>query len=373
MSDTTIHDSEQATPASGAVDEGTPAPIAGDGSAPVAASTARLPGSLGGALLAEAFGTFVIALAVIAAGPLVTQLSGGLGSLHRAIISGLALFLAYWLVGSVSGGHFNPAVTLGAAITRRLDWLRALYYVLAQLVGAILAAGVLVFVVPDSQQFPTHQWLAWGANGFDTLSPAYTATQQAVQFGQSGAFVFEALLTALLVVVFLRATRGHAPASSSTLSVGSADAGILPTTAGVAGVLGASYALASYLLEPLTNAGLNPARSTAAMLFAQDWSSRPGWDSYAGQLWLFWVAPLVGAAIAGLFYLAFSGSDDPAAFGTGARLATDDDPTEYEEPVQPEYETPHEATAAQPAASEAGPASLPGADSGPDTGTKPTA
>ncbi len=256
------------------------------------------PGSLAApppwpALLgAEAFGTFVLVLAGVG-----TALYSGVGNLTGgplavALAFGLALAAGVAAFGHVSGAHFNPAVTLGAALAGRFDWARVLPYVVAQIVGGFLAALVLFVTVPSKlpaaisgdPDSDVRQFFSGTANGFDravnltTLdgahSPLGRASSGQVTVSLLTALIIEAVVTAAFVGVILAVTRRRANGAAAPLAIG--------------GML----AVGLLVTMPLTNGSLNPARSTAVVLFSDTWA--------AAQLWVFWVAPLFGAVIAGL-------------------------------------------------------------------------
>ncbi|MGW6129303.1 aquaporin [Cellulomonas sp. NPDC055163] len=248
--------------------------------APVAVAAVPVGPGLGPRLAAEAFGTLFLVIAGLGTA-LYSNITGlGGGPLAVALAFGLALLAGAVAVGYVSGGHFNPAVTLGAAIAGRTSWKDVLPYWLAQLVGGVAAAAVL-FVTLSS--FPTlaeqaREFFSSVANGYGTHSPI-GAQVQGEGFSLLGALLIEVVMTALFVGVILGSTDRR---STNSLA---------PAAIGFAFVVGLLVTI------PMTNGGLNPARSTAAALFSEGWA--------LGQLWLFWVAPLVGAALAGLLYRAF--------------------------------------------------------------------
>ena len=223
-------------------------------------------------LSAEVFGTFVLVLAGVG-----TALYAGVigsGALGVALAFGIAVLAGAVIVGHISGGHFNPAVTLGAAVAGRIKWRAVLPYWLAQVFGGAIAAAVL-FIVTAS--FPTLEgderaFFAQTANGFREHSPVAAQTG-GVGFGILGAFVIELAVTAVFVTVILGATSRRAPRALAPVAIG------LTLTAMI------------LVSMPVTNASVNPARSTASALFAEAWAFE--------QLWLFWAAPLLGAAIAG--------------------------------------------------------------------------
>ncbi|WP_165968653.1 aquaporin [Arthrobacter crusticola] len=216
---------------------------------------------------AEAVGSFVVVLTGLGVTMLNTQ-----SGVPPTLAFGFALLAAMIAFGYISGGHFNPAVTLGSAVAGRTGWGSVLPYILAQLVGGLAAAGFLwLLLSANSQLTDVNGLFAAASNGFEEHSVA--------QFPLSSAFLAEAVCTAILVAVFLGATARHAGRSTAPFAVG------------------LTYASLLTLLLPVTNGGLNPARSTASALFTGDWAP--------AQLWLFFAAPLVGAVIAGLVFRSF--------------------------------------------------------------------
>ena len=243
--------------------------------------------SLAARLGAEALGTFFLVL--VGLGILLYSALSGAASLGVALGFGLALIGATIAFGRVSGGHFNPAVTIGAAIAGRTPWRDVLPYWLAQIAGGALAAAALYLTIPGTlaalvaQGDPaatTRSFFALTANGFGDSSPLSTLSTGQASFDLLPALLIEIIATALLVGVVLASTSRRAQLSLAPVAIG------------------LTYAVLVLLASPITNAGLNPARSTAAALFS-------GGDAF-GQLWLFWVAPVVGAALAGLAYRAFA-------------------------------------------------------------------
>jgi aquaporin Z len=238
---------------------------------------------------AEAFGTFFLVLAGL--GVALYAAVNQSGTLAVALAFGIAVLGGAAAVGHVSGGHFNPAVTLGAAIGGRTAWRDVLPYWIAQLVGGAVAAAVIFITIPKTlpalfQKADPRELFSGVANGFGTHSPLYATVQTATQGQQTSEFT---LLTALLVeaivtAVFVGVILGVTDRRSNKIQA--------PVAIGL--VLSALILVAM----PVTNASLNPARSTAAAIFSDGWAFE--------QLWVFWVAPLVGAALAGLVYRAFA-------------------------------------------------------------------
>lgn len=259
-------------------------------------------------LLSETFGTFLLTLVIV--GVLVYSPLNTVGGLGVALGGAFAYIAGAATVGRVSGAHFNPAISLGAWLGGRFSVGTMLSYWGAQLVGAILAAAVLFATVPQPLltllgKESTPDAFDSAVNGFGVNSPLYLQTQGQAQFDWLPALLVEVIISAVLVGVYLgvhdrRSKIGYAPAA-----VGSAIAALT---------------LVSWFV---TNTGMNPARSTAAALFANSW----GADGSGRQLWLFWVAPLVGAALAALFYRAFA-SAEPEEL---EELDEDDDEDEDED------------------------------------------
>ncbi len=239
---------------------------------------------------AEAFGSFFLVLSILGVG-LYGRFTGAGLVLPVALAGGIALLAAIAAVGHVSGGHFNPAVTLGAAIGGRTAWRDVLPYWLAQIVGGIIASLILFATLP-SAALPILQqnaviadatkqaFISGTANGFGEHSPLAASTSGAFSFEWFSAFLIEVVVTAIFVGVILGVTDKR---SNSKLA---------PTA------IGLSLATLLLIAAPFTNGSLNPARSIAAAIFSDSWA--------LSQLWLFIVAPLVGAAIAALFYRAFA-------------------------------------------------------------------
>lgn len=220
-------------------------------------------------LSAEAFGAFCLVL--IGCGTAVVA-GDEVGFLGVALAFGLAVLAAAYAVGAVSGGHFNPAVTLGLAVARRFAWRDVPAYVAAQVVGASAAGGVLLAIASGRPGFTTADGFA--TNGYADRSPD--------GYSLLAAAVVEVVLTALFVLVILGVTDRRAPAGFGPLAIG------LTLTA-------------IHLVSiPVTNTSVNPARSLGVAWFAPD-----AW----GQVWLFLVAPSVGAVLAGLAYARATAAD----------------------------------------------------------------
>ncbi|MFE7408463.1 MIP/aquaporin family protein [Isoptericola sp. NPDC057559] len=240
-------------------------------------------------LAAEAFGTFVLVLGIV--GTATFNLFNNGQIITVALAGGILVMGAIAAVGGVSGGHFNPAVTLGVTLAGRASWRDLVPYWVAQLVGGTAAAAVMFSIIPDTllpfAQVSTKAELFQGtANGFGSHAPAGALTAAAAQQGGSpveftmwAAILVEVIVTAVFVGIILAVTSKRSKSAFAPVVIGLA--------------LGALIIVA----WPVTNASLNPARSFASAVFGGGWT----W----GQLWVFVLAPLVGAALAALFVRAF--------------------------------------------------------------------
>jgi aquaporin Z len=221
-------------------------------------------------LTAEAVGTFWLVLggcgaAIVSANP-DENTSLGIGFLGVAIAFGLTVLTGVYAFGHISGGHFNPAVTLGAALAKRVEWRALPGYWIAQVVGG-LAAGGLLYAIGAGRP----HWTATGhmaANGYGAHSPSH--------FNLVSVLIAEAVLTGMFLMVILGSTDSRAPKGFAGLAIG------------------LMLTLIHLVSIPISNTSVNPARSTAVAFF--------NGDGAPAQLWAFWLAPLVGAAIAGVAY-----------------------------------------------------------------------
>lgn len=268
----------------------TPVPVHHDSaSGPAAGSHAGVRHGLVSRLSAEAFGSLFIVVAGLGV-PLFSIPQSS--PLPAALAAGLAVTAAMLAFGYVSGGHFNPAVTVGHAVAGRIRLGDAAAYIAAQLVGGLLGALALFGILrtlPGIQDSRT---------AFDTVTAGY-GEHSIIQAPLAGVLLLEVLGAAILVAVFLGTTaRNNINKAAVALSVGLAFAVLLQ--------LGLSVG----------NAPFNPARATASAVFSSSWSLE--------QLWLFWVAPLVGAAIAGLVFRGFAAAEGPADAGSVADDEADD-------------------------------------------------
>ncbi|MEJ2003428.1 MAG: aquaporin Z [Cyclobacteriaceae bacterium] len=216
---------------------------------------------------AEFIGTFWLVLggcgsAVLASGfPEV-----GIGLLGVSLAFGLTVLTMVYAIGPISGCHLNPAVTLGLWAGGRFQGKEILPYIIAQVLGGIAAAAVLYIITTGNGSAIGD----FAANGYGDHSPG--------GYGFSAALVCELVMTFMFLIVILGSTDSRAPAGFAGIAIGLA------------------LTLIHLISIPVTNTSVNPARSTSQALFVGDWA--------IGQLWLFWVAPIVGAIIAGIVYKA---------------------------------------------------------------------
>jgi aquaporin Z len=231
-------------------------------------------------LMAEAIGTFWLTFggcgsAVIAAAfPQV-----GIGLLGVSFAFGLTVLTMAYAIGHISGCHLNPAVTVGLAAGGRFPASQIVPYIVAQVVGAIIAAAVLYAIASGTADFDLAKGFA--ANGYGDHSPG--------KYSLVSCLIAEVVLTMMFLFIIMGSTHGRAPAGFAPIAIGLA------------------LTLIHLISIPVTNTSVNPARSTGPAIFVGGWA--------LAQLWLFWVAPLVGGAIGGALYRWLSA--EPSAEVTG--------------------------------------------------------
>jgi aquaporin Z len=204
----------------------------------------------------------------------------GIGFTGVSLAFGLTVLTGAYALGPISGGHFNPAVSCGLWAGGRFPGAQLLPYVVAQVLGAALAAGVLYVIASGKAGFDLQDGFA--SNGYGEHSPG--------KYGLGSSLVCEVVMTFMFLIVILGATHRRAPI-------------------GFAGVaIGLCLTLIHLVSIPVTNTSVNPARSTGPALFVGGWALQ--------QLWLFWVAPIAGALLAGWFSrLVFHPEDQPPIVG----------------------------------------------------------
>lgn len=218
-------------------------------------------------LFAEFFGTFWLVFggcgsAIFAAG--FPEL--GIGFVGVALAFGLTVLTMAYAVGHISGGHFNPAVSIGLWAGGKFEAKDLIGYIVAQVVGAIAAASVLYLIISGKSGFETVGGFA--SNGYDSLSPN--------GYSMLSVLVAEVVLTAFFLIVILGSTNVRAPKGFAPIAIG----------------LGLT--LIHLISIPISNTSVNPARSLSQAIFAD--------GAYLSQVWLFWVAPIAGAIIGGIIH-----------------------------------------------------------------------
>ena len=227
------------------------------------------------ALIAELVGTFWLVLGGCGTAVLAGSVMGTLGI---SLAFGLTVLTGVYAFGHISGGHFNPAITIGLTVGKKFDQRNAIGYIAAQLLGAILAA-IVIFIVANGVDGFSASESGFAANGFDDQSPG--------GYNLLAAGVIEIVLTAVFLMVIFGVTSAKAS----------------PGFAGIA--IGLCLTLIHLISIPVTNTSVNPARSTSQAIFAG--------SDYLSQLWLFWVAPIAGGIIGALLYTYLLEEDEEAA------------------------------------------------------------
>mgnify|MGYP003530375104 FL=1 len=223
-------------------------------------------------LAAEFIGTFWLVLGGCGSAVLAAAFPEvGIGLLGVSLAFGLTVLTMAYAIGHVSGCHLNPAVSVGLVVGGRFPAAELAPYVVAQVAGAIVGAGVLFVIASGNPAFDVAAGFA--SNGYGDHSPG--------GYALSSALVCELVMTFMFLMIILGATDSRAPAGMAPIAIG----------------LGLT--LIHLISIPVTNTSVNPARSTGPALFVGGWA--------LAQLWLFWVAPIAGAAIAGVAYRGIAG------------------------------------------------------------------
>jgi aquaporin Z len=199
----------------------------------------------------------------------------GIGFTGVSLAFGLTVLTGAYALGPISGGHFNPAVSLGLWAGGRFSGGQLIPYIVVQVAGGIAAAAVLYVIASGAPGFSLAGGFA--SNGFGEHSPG--------KYGLTSALVCEIVMTFMFLIIILGTTHKRAPVGFAGLAIGLA------------------LTLIHLISIPVTNTSVNPARSTAPALFAGGWAIE--------QLWLFWVAPIIGALIAGFIYRTLFETDQP--------------------------------------------------------------
>jgi len=232
---------------------------------------------IGKRALAEFLGTFWLVLGGCGAAVLAAAFPAvGIGFAGVALAFGLTVLTMAFAIGHVSGCHLNPAVTLGLVVGKRFPASELLQYVIAQVLGAIAAAGVLYVIASGNAAFDVRNGFA--CNGYGANSPG--------GYSLLAGFVAEVVLTAFFLMVIMGSTDKRAPKGFAPVAIG------------------LCLTLIHLVCIPVTNTSVNPARSTGPAIFARGWA--------LSELWMFWVAPLIGGALGGGIYAAlFSEEPEP--------------------------------------------------------------
>jgi aquaporin Z len=232
-------------------------------------------------LLSEFLGTFWLVLGGCGSAVLAGAFPQfGIGFVGVSFAFGLTVLSAAYALGPISGGHFNPAVTVGLWAGGRFPGRDIPAYVMAQVAGAIVAAGVLYVIASGRPDFELGRF---AANGFGEHSPG--------GYSLGASLVTEVVMTFMFLIVILGATHRRAPTGFAGLAIGLA------------------LTLIHLISIPVTATSVNPARSTGPALFVGGWA--------VAQLWLFWIAPIIGASAGGALYRAvLEGEPKPAITGT---------------------------------------------------------
>jgi len=224
-------------------------------------------------LAAEFIGTFWLVLGGCGSAVLAAAFPEvGIGLLGVSLAFGLTVMTLVYGLGHISGAHFNPAVSVGLWMGGRFEAKELVPYIITQVLGGVAGAGILYLIASGK---PGFELGGFAANGYGANSPG--------GYGLTSALICEVVMTMMFLMIILGATDKRAPA-------------------GFAGIaIGLGLTLIHLISIPVTNTSVNPARSTSQALFVGDWA--------IGQLWLFWVAPIVGAILAGLVYKTFFNKD----------------------------------------------------------------
>jgi aquaporin Z len=236
-----------------------------------------MPMTMGQRLAAEFFGTLWLVLGGCGSAVLAAAFPAlGIGFVGVSLAFGLTVLTMAYAVGHVSGAHFNPAVTIGLWAGNRFPARDIAPYVVAQCLGAVAGAGILYVIASGQAGFSLAGGFA--SNGFADHSPG--------KYSMVAALVTEFIMTFGFLFVILGSTHGNAPKGFAPIAIG------------------LCLTLIHLISIPVTNTSVNPARSLGPAVFVGGWALQ--------QLWLFWVAPIVGALLAGFVYRYVGGVDNPA-------------------------------------------------------------
>jgi aquaporin Z len=225
--------------------------------------------------LAEFIGTFWLVLGGCGSAVLAAAFPDvGIGLLGVSLAFGLTVLTMAYAIGPISGCHLNPAVSIGLCVAGRFSAKELLPYILSQVVGGIVAGGVLYLIASGKEGFEVSAGFA--SNGYGSHSPG--------NYSMVAALVTEIVMTLMFLFVILGATSKRAPQGFAPVAIG------------------LCLTLIHLISIPVTNTSVNPARSTGVAVYVGDWA--------VSQLWLFWLAPIVGAVIGAIAYRAVKGDED---------------------------------------------------------------
>ncbi len=225
--------------------------------------------------VAEFFGTFWLVLGGCGSAVLAAAFPDvGIGLLGVALAFGLTVLTMAYAIGHISGCHLNPAVSVGLWAGGRFSANQLLPYIVAQVLGGIVAGGVLYLIASGKAGFDVSAGFA--SNGYGAHSPG--------GYSMVAALITEVVMTMMFLLVILGATDDRAPQGMAPVAIG------------------LCLTLIHLISIPVTNTSVNPARSTGVAIFAGDWA--------VSQLWMFWVAPIVGAVLGALIYRYIGGAED---------------------------------------------------------------
>ncbi|EHU5197949.1 TPA: aquaporin Z [Vibrio vulnificus] len=225
--------------------------------------------------LAELFGTFWLVLGGCGSAVLAAAFPDvGIGLLGVSLAFGLTVLTMAFAIGHISGCHLNPAVTIGLWAGGRFEAKEIVPYILAQVIGGVIAGGVLYTIASGQMDFDAAS-SGFASNGYGEHSPG--------GYSLTSALVTEIVMTMMFLLVILGATDQRAPQGFAPIAIG------------------LCLTLIHLISIPVTNTSVNPARSTGVALYVGDWAT--------AQLWLFWVAPILGALLGAVAYKLISGSN----------------------------------------------------------------
>ncbi|ETY71576.1 MIP/aquaporin family protein [Bifidobacterium moukalabense] len=255
---------------------------------------------------AELVGSFFICFAIYTICTLDAIVSN-LNMAFIALLTGAAYAVMILIFGRISGGQFNPAVSIAAMLTGKTRVLDGILYIIAQLLGGIGAGAAIRFLLPTSEQVPFKSWLSLAVNGFDKASISYsTLANLGLSFGITLAVVVE-LIAGLIIAATAMRGMGEHDESNTKYAV----------------AMGLAYAVGTTITYPVTGAALNPARATGIAIFAQNQGLN---EEPLQQLWVFWICPVLAAAVVALVIIVAAMISSPNK--KGAKTEEGDDAQE---------------------------------------------